>query len=79
MKQLFYRPLPGQVSGEICFGNEKPLKDKQSVSVISGEKIDVPQSFYTCLLQKFPPGGSFIIQDEDGKPLYELTIKEVKG
>jgi hypothetical protein len=75
MKQLFYSPL----SGGVYFDNGKPLKDNPVASVVSGERIDVTQSFYGCLFQKFPPGGSYIIQDVDGKPLYELAIKEVQG
>jgi hypothetical protein len=74
MKQLFYSPL----SGEVFFGNGEPLKKNPGVSVINGSRINVTQSFYSCLFQKFAPGASYAITDEDGEPMYELTIKDVK-
>ncbi len=55
MKQLFYSPL----SGQVYFGNGVPLKNNSSASVIRGDRIDVTQSFYNCLFQKFPPGGTY--------------------
>jgi hypothetical protein len=73
MKQLFY----SSVSGQVHFGNGKPLKNKPGVSVISGEIIDVTQSFYDCLFQKFPPGGSYLIESVDHKPMYKLTIERI--
>jgi hypothetical protein len=70
LKQLFLSPF-----GSVYFGNGKPLKDKPNVSIVTGEKIDVTQSFYEVLLQKFPPGETFIIRENE-VPKFEITIKE---
>jgi hypothetical protein len=75
MKELFYSP----VSGQVYFGNGIPLKNNPGVCVVRGNKIEVTQSFYRCLFQAFPPGGSYTMYNEDGKPLYELTLKIVQG
>jgi len=74
MKGLFFSPL----SGAVYFGNGNPLKGNPQVVVVRGAKVDVTQSFYGVLIQKFPPGGSYLIQDEDGNPCYKISIEKVK-
>ena len=71
MEGLYFSEL----SGTVYFGNGVPLKENPGVSVIKGERIDVTQSFYSVLLQKFPPGGSYLITDDKKKPCYKITIE----
>jgi len=75
MKQLYFSEL----TGSVYFGDGKPFKNgKPGAYIAIGKKIDVTQSFYGVLFQKFPPGGEYLISDEDGRLLYKISIEEVK-
>ena len=72
MKQLLYSPI----SEKVYFGNAIPSKTNPLTLVLQGQKIDVTQSFYDVLLQKFPSGGTYIITEENGNPVYEVRVRE---
>ena len=75
MKQLVYSPI----SEKVYFGSVVPSKINPMVLVSQGSKIDVTQSFYDVLLQKFPPGDTYIIREEKGRPVYSVKIEEAEG
>jgi len=73
MKQLVFSPL----SRSIYYTSVKQDKRNPRILIGYGNKVDVTQSFYNVLLQKFPPGHKYIVQDEFGTPVYEISIKKV--